>query len=215
MMTMRYVAFLFVALIALSSLAPAGAAQIRLNEILADPASDWDGDGTTSSKNDEWVEIANVGTSTVDLAGYRLTDLSAGKDWRFALSGTLAPGAVRVFYGSEVTAWQSANGVGAFGLSLNNSGDTVFLYRVAGSDTTVADSYAYVSVEVLDDRSVGRMPSGDGEWVLFDGLNPYSGTPPPTATGCLPSPGGTTECATPVEKTSWSKVKSQYKSSTK
>ena len=207
---MRYVAFLFVVIIALTSLAPDGAAQIRLNEILADPDSDWDGDGTTNSKSDEWVELVNTGGSSVDLSRYRLTDVSAGKDFRFALSGTLAPGGVRVIFGAEVVAWQAANGVGSFGFSLNNSGDTVFLYEIAGTDTSVADSSAYSTNEVKDNRAVGRMPQGTGDWVLFDGLNPYTGTDF-VATGCVPSPGGVTDCATPTEQTSWGRVKSKYR----
>jgi hypothetical protein len=210
MMKMRYVAFLLLAFLVFSSLPPTSAAQIRINEILADPNTDWDGDGGVNSKLDEWVEVMNVGGASVDLGAYRLTDESAGVNWRFALSGTLAPGAVRVFYGAEVVAWQNANGVSAFGLSLNNSGDTVYLYKLAGSDTTVADSYAYVSIEVTDDRAVGRLPNGTGPWVLFDGLNPYTGSSPPTATGCLPSPGTPTGCQTPVEMSTWGMVKSKY-----
>lgn len=207
---MRYVAFLLIGFLALASLAPTGAAQIKLNEILADPNSDWDGDGTTNSKLDEWVEITNVGASSVDLSAYRITDESAGYDWRFALSGTLAPGAIRVFYGTEVVAWQNANGVSAFGLSLNNSGDTVYLCKIDASDTTVVDSYTYVSNEAKDDRSVGRFPDGSGAWVLFDGLNPYTGSSPPQATGCFPSPGTATGCQTPVEMSTWGSMKSRY-----
>lgn len=206
---MRYVAFFFAVVFVLASLAPTGAAQVRLNEIMADPDSDWDGDGVTGSKEDEWVEVANVGNSTVDLSSYRLTDLSAGTDFRFALSGTLAPGAVTVFYGSAVVAWQKANGVSAFGLSLNNSGDTVYLYSVNGSDTTVVDSYAYSTNEVQDNRAVGRLPGGTGDWVIFDALNPYTGSDF-VATGCAPSPGGPTDCATPSKEMSWGRVKSHY-----
>jgi hypothetical protein len=208
-MTMRYVAFFICALLALAFLSPTAAAQIRLNEILADPASDWDSDGTVNSKLDEWVEIVNVGGTTVDLSRFRLTDESGGTDWRFVLGGTLAPGAVRLVTGAEVSAWQTANGVGNFGLSLNNGGDTVYLYEVVGSDTLVADSQAYGSVEVADDRAVGRQPSGTGAWVLFDGLNPYSGSTY-VATGCRPSPGAVIECTTPVETSSWGAVKNLY-----
>ena len=207
---MKYVAFLLVALSAITSLAPTGAAQIRLNEVLADPARDWDGDGQVSSKLDEWVEIVNIGSSSVDLSRYRISDASAGIDWRFALAGTLAPGAVRVVFGSEVVAWQSANGVGQFGFSLNNGGDTVSLYEVVGSDTTEVDSYQYASSWVADDRSVGRHPIGSGIWVVFDGLNPFSGTDP-SPTGCMPSPGTTTQCTTPVELSTWGTIKSRYK----
>jgi hypothetical protein len=212
MKMMRYVAFLFLTCFVLAGFAPMGAAQIQLNEILADPNSDWDGSGAVDSKADEWLEITNVGDTPVDLGAYRITDESAGTDWRFALSGTLAPGEVRVFYGSAVVAWQQANGVSAFGLSLNNSGDTVYLYRVAGADTTVVDSYAYVTNEVKDDRSVGRLPNGTGAWVLFDALNPYTGTSPPVATGCMPSPGLPADChTTPTEVSTWGSVKSQYR----
>lgn len=206
---MRFVAFSFVAVCLLSFLAPDGAAQIRLNEIVADPQTDWNSDGVIDSKNDEWVEIMNVGGGTVDLADLRITDDSAGLAFRFALDGTLAPGQVRVFFGSDVVSWQSANGVGAFGLSLNNGGDTVYLYSVADGDTALVDSRGYGSAETAKDRAIGRLPNGTGPWVVFDGLNPYSGTVL-AATGCVPSPGVLTQCVTGTETSSWGAVKSQF-----
>jgi len=144
------------------------------------------------------LEIMNTGTSPVDLTKYRISDASAATSYRFALSGTLAPGQVKVYFGSDVVAWQAANGVSQLGLSLNNSGDTVFLYDVTGNTPDVADSYTYASAEVLDDRSAGRMPNGTGNWVIFDGLNPYKGAQPPNPTGCSPSPGAATQCPTPT-----------------
>jgi hypothetical protein len=86
----------------------------------------------------------------------------------------------------------------------------VFLYRINGTDTTAVDSHAYATAEVADNRAVGRLPGGTGEWVVFDGLNPYTGSPPPASTGCLPSPGAATDCVTPVEKASWGRVKTEY-----
>jgi hypothetical protein len=210
MMKMRFVAFLLPFILATVALAPAGAAQVKLNEILADPNSDWDGDGGVNSKLDEWVEIINAGSSAVDLGSYRLTDASAGTEFRFALSGTLAPGETRVYYGAEVVAWQSANGVSTYGLSLNNGGDTVYLYRIAGADTSVADSYAYDANQTRDDRAVGRLPDGDEGWVIFDGLNPYTGSDFPVASGCQPSPGARAGCLTPNEVSTWGRVKAHY-----
>jgi len=208
---MKYVAFFISCLIVLASLAPRAAAQVRLNEILADPATDWNGDGTVDSKLDEWVEIVNAGSTPVDLSLYRISDASAGESFRFALSGTLAPGEVKVYYGSDVVAWQAANGVSQFGFSLNNSGDTVSLYQVNGADISVADAQAYVTAEVANDRSFGRLPSGSGGWVIFDGLNPYTGAQPPVATGCNPSPGGTVACPTPTQASTWGRVKALYR----
>ncbi|MFH1756334.1 MAG: lamin tail domain-containing protein [Candidatus Latescibacterota bacterium] len=206
---MKFVAFLCL-LVLSCALAATCSAQICLNEILADPASDWNGDGEVDSKTDEWIEIMNTGSSNVDLASFRLSDLSGGYDWRFAFGGTLAPGEMRVVYGSEVVEWQSENGVSTYGLSLNNAGDTVFLYVLSAADTIVMDSYEYVSHEVVDDRSTGRKPDGMGSWAIFDGLNPYGGTKPPLGTGCNPSPGLPTACATPIEAITWGHVKSLF-----
>jgi hypothetical protein len=209
---MKYVAFFIACLIVSASLAPETAAEVRLNEILADPVTDWNGDGNVDSKLDEWVEIVNTGTAAVDLSTYRISDASAGEAFRFALTGSIAPGEVKVYFGSDVVAWQAANGVAQFGLSLNNAGDTVSLYEVGGTGISVADAQAYVTVEVANDRSFGRMPSGTGDWVIFDGLNPYTGSQPPTATGCNPSPGETVACPTPTQASTWGRIKALYRS---
>lgn len=208
---MKYVAFFIFCLIVLATFASEGFAQVRLNEILADPDTDWNGDGSVDSKLDEWVEVVNTGTSSVDLSRFRISDASAGESFRFALSGMISPGEVRVYYGSDVVAWQAANGVAQFGLSLNNAGDTVSLYEVNGADISVADAQAYVTAEVANDRSFGRMPSGTGDWVIFDALNPYTGPQPPVATGCSPSPGETVSCPTPTQASTWGRVKALYR----
>ena len=117
------------------------AAQLVINEFLADPARDWDGDGALSSRDDEWVEIANLGSAAVDLAGYRLADGEGRPVWRYGFSGTLAAGAVRIVYGSDARAWEEASGFPVYGLSLNNAGDRIALYRISGADTAVVDSY--------------------------------------------------------------------------
>ena len=62
---------------------------------MADPARDWDGDGALSSRDDEWVEIINLGKAAVDLAGYRLSDGEGRPVWRYGFSGVLEAGAVR------------------------------------------------------------------------------------------------------------------------
>ena len=195
-------------------LAPIGlaqtcSAQIRVNEILADPGFDWNGDGTVSSRDDEWVEIVNAGSTPVVLDEYRLTD-AASTSFRFGFSGTLSPGAVRVVYGSASVAWESANGQSSVGLSLNNTGDTVQIWRVAGIDTLLVDSYTYAAFEVLDDRSTARMPDGGPTWVLFDARTPYTGTTPPLGTGCPPTPGGSNACPTAVESVEWGAIKRLY-----
>jgi len=204
---MKHVAILVCCLLG-SVLSNNSNAQIRLNEILADPASDWNGDATVNSRSDEWVEIINLGSNTIDLTDYRLGDVSGGTEWRYGFSGALAPGAVRVVYGSDSVAWEQANGFPAFGLSLNNGGDTVYLYDTAGGDTVIVDEYTYDGFAVQDDRAVGRDITG-GLWQIFDVLNPYSGTTPPLGNGCMPTPAAINECTAtvPVEHSTWGAIK--------
>ena len=184
-------------------------AQIRINEILADPGFDWNGDGTIQSKEDEWVEIVNAGTTAVVLDALRLSDAGA---LRFGFSGTLAPGHVAIVYGSDSVVWEGANGLGSAGLSLNNAGDDVQLWQVAGADTILVDSYTYLPHAVLDDRSTGRMPDGVGEWRVFDARNPYSGMTPPLGTGCNPTPGAVNGCPTAISPATWTHVKRRFAS---
>lgn len=182
---------------------------IRLNEILAGPARDWDGDGLYDAKGDEWIEIQNVSAGALSLDDLRLTD--ADRTVRFALSGTLAAGAVRLVVGSEAVAWQQASGLSTAGLSLNNSGDTVYLLRVAGADTSVVDMHGYGTIEGGSDRSVGHASTGSEEWILFDALNRYTGSGTPAGTGCAPTPGGVNGCTTDVSVTTWGAIKRLYR----
>src|SRR5260221_4120124 len=81
---------------------------LKLNEICAGPARDWDGSGAFSSRDDEWVEVVSLGATPLDLAGFLITDGDSIP--RFALSGSLGPGAVRVIYGKESFDWEKLVG---------------------------------------------------------------------------------------------------------
>lgn len=188
---------------------PAGAA-LRLNEFMAGPATDWDGSGVFSSRDDEWVEVVNDGPAALDLSPFLLTD--AGGTPRFRFSGMLGAGERQVVFGGDSYAWERDNGHPAFGLSLGNSGDSVMLWEIGASDTTLIDQHTYASHEAAADRAVGRLPDGDGAWALFDGLNPYAGTTEPHGNGCAPSPGAPNLCdSTPVESGSWGRLKTMYR----
>ena len=186
------------------------AAALRLNEVVAGPARDWDGSGAFSSRDDEWIELVNTGAAPLELSGFLITDGDSLP--RYAPTGTLEGGGHVVVYGKQSYDWEKANGQPSFGLSLGNSGDAVILWQVSGGDTTLVDSYTYKSHEAAADRAVGRLPDGTGPWVLFDSLDPYTGTLLPSGTGCAPSPGTANACAsTPVSPVSWGRLKTLYR----
>ena len=196
--------------IALSTVVSGASAQIVLNELMADPARDWDGDGVYSYRDDEWVEVTNIGGSPVDLEGYFLTDGEGPPVWRYGFSGLLAPGEIIVVYGSDSRAWEESAGFPIYGLSLNNTGDDLRLYRVAGEDTVLVDSYTFGDKAADDDRSVGRRPGAPYTWVMFDGLNPCSDTCEPIPCGCDPTPGLSNDCVAGAGSESWGSIKSLY-----
>ena len=184
--------------------------EILLNELMADPASDWDGDSLYQFRDDEWVEVINTGPATESLDGYRL----AGPDttWRYAFTGILAPGEIRVVYGSESYAWEQATGNPQFGFRLSNTGGEIVLWRHTATDSSIVDRYVYADHEAEDDRSTGRFPDGEATWMLFDWQNPYTGSTPPVGSGCGPSPGLPAFCPVPVKPGSWGRIKVAFAS---
>jgi len=186
---------------------------IIINEVLADPATDWDGNGSVNYKDDEWFEVLNVSANVVDLATYWVRD-ATGVDPHMQLHGLIAPGAVAVFYGSDAVAWQSANGHSTTGLSLNNGGDVVQLLRTVPGSTALELMYSvhYEAHMAVDDRSNGWNIDRN-DWQLFDAMLPYTGALLPAGNGCAPTPGAANECGTsvPNEATSFGTLKSLFR----
>lgn len=187
------------------------AAQVVVNEFVADPAQDWDGDGVLNSRDDEWIEIANLGQGAVDLAGLRLADGAGAPVWRYEFAGVLEGGGVRIVRGSDAEAWEEANGFPVYGLSLNNTGDRIALYRISGADTALVDEYTFAEVATRDDRAIGRRVDIPSEWVVFDAYNPCTTSCDPAGTGCYPSPGSKNTCLTATESRTWGAIKVLYR----
>jgi hypothetical protein len=182
-------------------------AQVVLNELMPDPASDWspsDGNEDYGSVEDEWVEVFNSGSEAVDITGWRLRDAVSDSSWRFGFDGVLGAGEFRVVYGNEAYAWEDVNGYSRNGLSMNNSGDTITL--VSADLATVVDDVSYESQNIGDDRAWGRVPDGSPAWMCIDGLNPAS----PPGCGLLPTP-GEPNLGAPVESEAWGRIKALYR----
>lgn len=201
------------ALLCLLFVVAAAPGQLLLNEALSAPGSDWDGDGEIHFRGDEWIEIVNAGSVTESLDGVYVRD-ATGDGYHLGLSGTLAPGEVRVYYGSDAEAWQAAQGLGISGLSLNNSGDTLELWRDVDGETRILDALDVVAIPAhgaATDRSFGREILG-GSWKLYDALNAYSGTALPAGSGCAPTPGAPNQCSggVPVGEESLTRLRARF-----
>ncbi len=152
-------------------------ARVIINEILAnEPGSNVAG---------EFVELVNVGGSSISIAGWTVSD-GAGVKHTFASGTTLAAGkAVVVFGAASGIPAGTVNAVGASTgtLGLGNGGDSVILKD--GGGVTKA-SYTYPSsLSGTDGVSMNRSPdaSATGSWVLHRTLSSLSSSPGKMASG--------------------------------
>lgn len=174
---------------------------VALNEILADPPpdpeGDANGDGVRSSADDEFIEVINHGTTPADLSGWSLADSVAVRHV-FPEGLVLPPGAMYVvFGGGTITGIPSGADVASTGgLSLNNTADQVRLLDAGGG---VQDAHSY-GTEANADQSLIRMPDGDGEWTRpLDAGMPWRY-----------SPGAVNAQPASVEVMSWARIKALY-----
>lgn len=170
---------------------------IVINEILANPASggagDANADGVTDASDDEFIELINVSGADLDLSNWEVHDRTGVNPRHVFTDGTVlkADCAIVVFGGGSI------GGLGGtaqyqfsqdFGLSLNNSGDTV----------TVTDSSGNLVAEVPygseggNGESLTRDPDITGPFVRHSGASGSDGTlfsPGTRIDGSLTCPG--------------------------
>ena len=148
---------------------------IVINEILADPNGranfDTDHNGSAETE-DEFIEIANIGTTEIDISGFELWDQGAGRWFIFPENTRLGVGNVAaviigvqpggilpsVIDGNYVFDAGRRNGV------INNSGDNIVLYDPR-SDTFVQVAFSGATVQdpVSDWENFSRTATLIGE----------------------------------------------------
>jgi hypothetical protein len=156
---------------------------VLVNEIHADPHplfGDANNDGLVSSDDDEFLELVNPGTETLDLSGWRIRD-EVRVRFTFPENSLLESGCALVVFGGELQV-EFIGGSQVFtagSLGLNNSGDTIVIEDLDG---VVQFSIGY-GPEGGQDQSLTRRPDLIGELplVLHSSI--------PEAEGALFSPG--------------------------
>lgn len=151
-------------------------ANVIINEILANEPG--------SSTAGEFVEIVNVGGTSISIAGWTISD-ATGTRHTFASGTTLAAGKAIVVFGATSgipAGTPSAVGASTGQLNLANGGDSVILRN---GSTTVA-SYTYSSTLAgTDGVSMNRSPdaSASGSFVLHTTLSSSGSSPGKRVTG--------------------------------
>ncbi len=137
---------------------------IVINEILADPDAangDANGDGNSSTSQDEFIEIYNISGSDLDISNWVLSD--GASDRHTFPNGTIIPAndAIVLFSGGNPATVPGLTQVASTGaLGLNNGGDTI---------TVKDDSGNSILVEVYgaagNNQSIARDPDLTGSFV--------------------------------------------------
>lgn len=114
----------------------AASGEIRVGKIR------YDADGNDNNNlNDEWVEIANLGSTAVDLTGWQVKDESASHRYNFPSGFVLAAGGtVRLHTGCGTDTDTLLYWCFTSSAIWNNSGDTVFILDPSGN---FVDSKSY------------------------------------------------------------------------
>ncbi|HEX8434798.1 lamin tail domain-containing protein [Archangium sp.] len=151
-------------------------AKVIINEILAnEPGSD---------VTKEFVELVNVGGTSIDIGGWSIWD-STAKRHTFATGTVLGAGKAIVVFGSSAGVPVGlANGVGSSGgqLNLSNSGEAV---SVKNAGSTNVDTYTYSStLSGTDGVSANRSPDvSTGGFVLHTSVSTLGSSPGTRASG--------------------------------
>ena len=141
-------------------LSPIAQSAIFINEfmagndsVLADPQGDYD----------DWIELYNSSSETVDLGGMYLTDdLEDKTAWQFP-AGTQIAGNSYLLVWADKDPEDNPNGLHAT-FKLSKSGEDIALFASDGE--TLIDSISFGAQS--DDISYGRYPDGSDSWYVFD-----------------------------------------------
>ena len=131
---------------------------IVINEFMASneiTVADQDGE------YEDWIELYNNGTQSVDLSGYYLTDDASDLMlWSFPEGTTLAPDSYLIIWADDD---EDQEGLHA-SFKLLGSGEQILLVDADG--TSILDAVSYP--EQSDDVSYGRFPNGVGDFQEMD-----------------------------------------------
>ena len=136
------------------------AGNLYINEFLARNNSV---NSDNHNEYDDWIELYNASDSTIDIAGYFITDdLQEPTKWQISNNSSLTsiqPGGFLLLWADDDTAQGDLH----LGFKLSGGGEQIGLFAPDGR--TVIDSLSFGPQEA--DISFGRYPDGAQTWLFF------------------------------------------------
>jgi uncharacterized protein (TIGR03437 family) len=141
-----------------------GTGLLLINEIMADNDGSYP-DPDEAGAYEDWFEVYNPGTTTVEMSGMYLTDNANNPTkWKVPAGVTIPAGGHLVFIADGETAQGSRH----TSWSLSADGEVVALYGTDG--TTLIDSYTFSTQQT--DVALGRTTDGAASWSIFKPATP-------------------------------------------
>ena len=149
------------------SYAPADSSPVVINELMAlnettiaDPQGEYD----------DWIELVNIGSQTVNLSGMYLSDNPENPlKWQFPDDTQIEPG-------DYLLVWADEDGQDEPGLhanfKLSSDGETVWLYDTDERGNALLDSASFE--DLATDESFGRNPDGNGTMQILSVPTPMN-----------------------------------------
>jgi hypothetical protein len=140
---------------------------IFINEIAAQNSTITDNYGN----KDDWFELYNANSDSIDLNGLFLTD-NFSKKAKFqirnngAVKTKIPPYGYTIFWADE----EEHQGNNHTSFKLSGTGERLGLFQLIGTDTLAMDSITYFSQPLLSSQI--RYPDGTGNWFLTSTITP-------------------------------------------
>lgn len=129
---------------------------ISINEFVAQNQT---GPVDENGQHEDWLELYNSGTQTIDVGGMWLSDTLTELKWQIPVNNLIAPnGVLRVWCDEDGT-----QGPLHANFKLASGGETVVLYAASGA--AVHDVFEFG--QQVPDVSTGRLLDGGPTWVTF------------------------------------------------
>lgn len=129
---------------------------ISINEFVAQNQT---GPVDENGQHEDWLELYNSGTQTIDVGGMWLSDTLTELKWQIPVNNLIAPnGVLRVWCDEDGT-----QGPLHANFKLASGGETVVLYAASGA--AIHDVFEFG--QQVPDVSTGRLLDGGPTWVTF------------------------------------------------